>query len=283
MSASPPELRLPSPAKINRFLHVTGRREDGYHLLQTLFQFTDFGDWMTFDVTTDGSLSREDRHAFSLPAADLGLRAAALLRETVGRPDLGVRVLLEKRIPPGTGLGGGSSNAATTLLALNRLWALDLPQAQLLELARQLGADVPIFVAGEAAWAEGVGDELTPCPADEPWLAVLLPPAAVSTADAFNDPSLARDHPPVAPVDFLAGRTGNDLESVTFGNHPEVETAHRYLAAYGAARMSGTGGAVFVPLDSAGEAERIVAGAPPGMDGFVARALNSSPLLNALN
>ena len=211
-----PEFKAPSPAKINRFLHVTGRREDGYHRLQSLFQFLDHGDLLTFRPDTSGTIRREDRHRFQLPQDDLCVRAATWLRESAERPDLGVEIVLEKNIPPGSGLGAGSSNAATTLLALNRLWSLDLSDDRLLEIARRLGADVPVFLHGEAAWAEGAGDELSACAVDEPWLALLIPRAPVSTAEAFNDPALRRDHAPVTREDFTSGRTGNDLEPVTF-------------------------------------------------------------------
>ena len=273
-----PELTLPSPAKINRFLHVVGRRGDGYHQLQTLFQFLDQGDRMTFIANARGDILREDRHEFMLPDCDLSVAAATLLRETAGQPELGATIILEKNIPPGSGLGGGSSNAATTLLALNRLWDLDLSTSELLQIGRRLGADVPIFIHGRAAWAEGVGDELSHCTVDEPWLALLLPPVTVSTAGIFGDPNLQRQHKSISMADFSAGRSGNDLEPVTFSRHPEVARAHEYLANYGAARMSGSGGAVFVPLDSRVAAERVVAGAPPSVRGFCSRACNRSPL-----
>jgi 4-diphosphocytidyl-2-C-methyl-D-erythritol kinase len=282
LNANATDFEAPSPAKINRFLHVVGRREDGYHRLQTLFQFLDRGDRMIFRTNTRGALQREDRHAFALPDCDLSLQAAQLLRQAAENPDLGVRIILEKRIPPGSGLGAGSSNAATTLLVLNRLWGLDLPMQRLMQIGRRLGADVAIFLHAVASWAEGVGDELSDCPADEPWLALLIPPEGVSTAGVFADPDLVRDRPMVTSREFFNGQTGNDLEPVTFRMHPAVAEAHSYLARFGAARMSGTGGAVFVPLDSLDQAERIVARAPDGYRGFTARVCNRSPLAQRL-
>lgn len=278
MSESPPDVQLLSPAKINLFLHVTGRRPDGYHLLQTWMQFLDWGDGIAFRVHRRGLIRRHDEHPYMLPSDDLCVRAAEVLRESAGRPDLGVDITLAKRIPPGTGLGGGSSNAATTLLVLNRLWQLQLPYAQLLDLGRKLGADVPVFLHGVSAWAEGVGDMLTTADPPTGWMALALPDVSVSTAQVFSDPGLRRDHAPVSVRDYTAGRTGNDLEEVTFRHFPEVAAVHRCLSQFGPARMSGSGSAVFVPLPSREAAERVVEGLPDGVTGLVARRLNRSPL-----
>ena len=278
MSEIPPDARLLSPAKINLFLHVTGRRPDGYHLLQTWMQFLDWGDRMLFRANRKGMIRRHDEHPYTLPAADLSIRAAEVLRQAAGRPELGADITLEKRVPPGTGLGGGSSNAATTLLVLNRLWQLHLSAAQLRDLGRGLGADVPVFLHGASAWAEGTGDLLTTMCPPAGWVAVALPGVAVSTESIFSDPGLRRDHPPVSVRDYTAGLTGNDLEVVTFQRHPEVAAAHRCLSRFGPARMSGTGSAVFVPLPTREAAEQVIGQLPDGMTGLAARRLNRSPL-----
>ncbi len=278
MSENPPDARLLSPAKINLFLHVTGRRPDGYHLLQTWMQFLDWGDGMRFRANRRGMIRRHDEHPFTLPAADLCVRAAEALREAAGRPELGADITLTKRVPPGTGLGGGSSNAATTLLALNRLWHLHLSAARLLDLGRRLGADVPVFLHGAAAWAEGTGDLLTTAVAPTGWLAVALPGVPVSTELIYSDPGLRRDHPRVSIRDYTAGRTGNDLEAVVFRRNPEVAAVHHCLAQFGPARMSGSGSAVFVPLSTRGAAEQAIRQLPDGVTGLVARRLNRSPL-----
>ena len=278
MSETPPDVQLLSPAKINLFLHVTGRRPDGYHLLQTWMQFLDWGDRMGFRANRSGVIRRHDEHPYTLPAADLCIRAAEALREAAGRPELGADITLTKRVPPGTGLGGGSSNAATTLLVLNRLWQLRLSAARLLGLGRELGADVPVFLHGASAWAEGIGDRLTTASPPTGWLAVALPGVSVSTNRVFSDPGLRRDHPPVSIRDYDAGFTGNDLEAVTFRRHPEVASAHRCLSQFGPARMSGSGSAVFVPLPTRRDAEQVIDRLPDGVTGIVARRLNRSPL-----
>lgn len=282
MNERPPELTVPSPAKVNLFLHVTGRRDDGYHQLQTIFQFLDFADDISFRTNPDGKIRRHDDHRFKLPENDLCTAAANALRHLTDRQDLGVDITLHKRIPPGTGLGGGSSNAATTLLVLNRLWHIHASYRTLGDIGRTLGADVPIFLHGHAAWAEGVGDRFNDCLPSTGWLVLALTGAAVSTAECFADPALRRDHPPVSMREFEAGLTGNDLEQVTFARYPDVAAAHAFLSAYGPARMSGTGSAVFVPVTDRESGEGIIRRMPPGMRGIVARRLNHSPLMDRL-
>jgi 4-diphosphocytidyl-2-C-methyl-D-erythritol kinase len=266
----------PAPAKLNLFLHVVGRRADGYHLLQTVFQFLDFGDELQFDVT-GGPIAR----ATDLPGVpqetDLTLRAARLLQaHTGGRR--GATIHLRKRIPAGGGLGGGSSDAATTLIALNRLWGLDLPAPALAALGLQLGADVPVFVHGYAAWAEGVGEVLTPVELPRPWYVVLVPPVQVATRDVFADPELTRDTPPITIRAFLAGQGHNDLETVVRRRYPAVDQALRWLGGFGTARMTGSGACVFLAAAGHEEAERILSLAPAPLTGFVARGLNRHPL-----
>lgn len=267
----------PAPAKLNLFLHVVGRRADGYHLLQTVFQFLDYADELSFRVVPDGRIARPLGLAGVPPEKDLSVRAARLLQER-GGTRLGVEIGLTKRIPAGGGLGGGSSDAATTLLALNELWGLHLPRAELAALGLELGADVPVFVHGRAAWAEGVGEALTPIELGEPWYVVLAPPVSVSTAEVFAGLQLTHYSPAITIRDFRAGRTRNDLEAYVRRRHPEVEQTLNWLSQFGAARMSGSGGCVFLRVADEPEGRRILARAPSPLSGFVARGMNRHPL-----
>ncbi len=280
LNANPPDVEVLSPAKINLFLHVTGQRSDGYHLLQTWMQFLDWGDRMTFRINQQGTIQRHDDHAHVLPSTDLCILAAERLKTTARQPKLGVDITLAKQIPPGTGLGGGSSNAATTLMVLNRLWGLHLPDHHLMELGRKLGADVPVFLQGVSAWAEHVGDHLTPALASTGWLLLALPDVSVSSHEIFQDPELQRDHPPVTPWDYTQGRTGNDLEAVTFRRFPVVAEVHRLLSRFGPARMSGSGSAVFLPLPNPGKSKPMVRQLPDGVQGIVTRRINRNPVLH---
>ncbi|MFQ6023186.1 MAG: 4-(cytidine 5'-diphospho)-2-C-methyl-D-erythritol kinase [Acidiferrobacterales bacterium] len=267
----------PAPAKLNLFLHVTGRRDDGYHLLQTVFQFLDFADELRFRVTDDGAITR----AMPLPRVaeetDITLRAARLLK-TVSGTDKGVEIHLNKRIPLGGGLGGGSSDAATTLLALNHLWGVDLQRTQLIELGLQLGADVPVFIGGRAAWAEGVGEVLMPIEPEEVWYVVLVPPVQVSTAQVFRDLGLAGFSPPITISDFQAGRVRNDLEHAVRERYPEVDKTLQWLARFGQPRMTGSGACVYLPVKDEPEGRWILGQHPQSLSGFVARGVNIHPL-----
>ncbi len=267
----------PAPAKLNLFLHVTGRRPDGYHELQTVFQFLDFGDRLFFELDEGGGV----RHRNPLPgvpeAEDLAVRAARALREAAGIR-AGVHIRIDKRLPLGGGLGGGSSDAATTLVVLNRLWEAGLDQDRLAELGLALGADVPVFVRGFAAWAEGVGEKLLPVELEEPWYLVLAPPVTVSTAAVFSHPELTRDSPRITIRDFLSGGGRNDCEAVVRRIEPEVARALDWLGGRAPARMTGTGSCVFAPFASEAEARRVQAEAPREWRSFVARGLNRSPL-----
>jgi 4-diphosphocytidyl-2-C-methyl-D-erythritol kinase len=265
----------PAPAKLNLFLHVVGRRTDGYHLLQTVFQFLDFADELRFDVTGDGRIGRATPLPGVAEDADLTVRAARLLQQRTGT-SRGVTIHLTKRIPAGGGLGGGSSDAATTLVALNRLWGLGLSPVELAVFGLELGSDVPVFVRGQAAWAEGVGEVLTPVDLPTPWYVVVAPPAHVATPGVFADPELTRNTPPITIRAFLAGQGHNDLESVVRRRYPEVDRTLRWLAGFGPARMTGSGACVFLPVASREEGERILSQAP--YTGFVARGLNRHPL-----
>jgi len=271
-----------APAKLNLFLHITGRRADGYHTLQTAFQFLDFGDELKFLITDDGRI----RRAVPLPGVpedkDLTLRAARLLQETAAVTQ-GVEIHLTKRIPTGGGLGGGSSDAATTLLALNQLWQVHLPIPELAALGLTLGADVPVFVHGHAAWAEGVGEVLTPIEPEEAWYLVVVPPVHVSTAQVFADPQLTRYSPPITIRAFHEGQgTRNDLEPVVRSRYPEVDRALRLFAEFGAARMSGSGGCVFLKVQDENRGRELLKQIPKPYTGFVARGLNRHPFYSRI-
>ena len=229
-----------APAKLNLFLHITARREDGFHLLQTVFQFLDYGDELSFCTTETGDIQRLVGNEQVPLEQDLIYRAARLLQQHCAISQ-GVQVSIEKRLPMGGGLGGGSSDAATTLVALNRLWKCGLDKTALAGLGLQLGADVPVFVYGQAAWAEGVGEQFQPLPdLPEPWYVVLVPGVSVSTAEVFSDSQLNRSCPAITIRDFLAGRAGNVCEAVVSRRYPEVAAALNALSQYGAARMTGT-------------------------------------------
>ncbi|MDA8014960.1 MAG: 4-(cytidine 5'-diphospho)-2-C-methyl-D-erythritol kinase [Gammaproteobacteria bacterium] len=253
---------------MNLYLHVRARRADGMHELDTHFQFLDFADKLQFDIGARG-IRRMDRHDFELPGDDLCVRAAKLLRAEVGGGERGAVITLHKIIPPGSGLGGGSSNAATTLLALNQLWKLNLPRARLAELALQLGADVPLFVHGDAARAGGVGEKLAPAAADEKWLCLCLPPVAVSTARVFAN---------WRPGDTeKTAEQKNDLENAATGLYPEVADALARMRRHADARMSGSGGAVYARFDTRAQAERAAAQLPE-IPSVITRSRNIHPL-----
>lgn len=267
----------PAPAKLNLFLHVVGRRPDGYHLLQTVFQFLDYGDTLRFSPRDDG----EVRLAEPLPGVaeetDLTVRAARLLRRECGCRE-GVTIAVEKRLPMGGGLGGGSSDAATVLVALDRLWRLGLDEDALAHLGLALGADVPVFVRGRAAWGEGVGEDLTPVTLPEPWFVVVKPPVEVATAAIFGDPHLTRNSPHITISDFLSGAGRNDCEPLVRDRHPEVAEVLAWLGAFGEARLTGTGACCFVAVANRQDAEDALAGLPERWRGFVAQGKNESPL-----
>ncbi len=270
----------PAPAKLNLFLRITGRSASGYHTLQTVFQFLDYSDALRIHVRDDGVIRALHRIAGVDQEQDLCVRAAKLLRRAGGVAQ-GADIELDKRLPLGAGLGGGSSDAATTLLALNRLWGLHWPLDKLAQLGLQLGADVPVFVRGEAAWAEGVGERLTPLELEEPWYVVLTPDCQVSTREIFNAPDLTRESAPIALRAFAAGEVqpGNDCEAAVRKRYPQVGAALDSLARFAPARMTGTGSAVFAAFkDSARARAALSELAQHGWQGFVARGKNRSPL-----
>lgn len=277
-----PERPWPAPAKLNLFLHVTGQRADGYHELQTAFQFLDVGDVLWFEVTSGGGVELE----CGLPGIPAGqnliIRAARFLADHTGCRQ-GARIGVDKRLPVGGGLGGGSSDAATTLVALNALWGLGLGVDELAELGLQLGADVPVFVHGAAAWAEGVGEKLTRLPRlAEPWYLVVHPAVSVSTIEIFSDSQLTRNAHPIKIPAFLAGAGVNCLEPVVVRRYPEVGKALNWLSKNRPARMTGSGACVFAPCKDRHQAESILKQLPVPWTGFVARGCNRSPLLERL-
>lgn len=267
----------PAPAKLNLMLRVTGRRADGYHLLQTVFRFIDFADTLRFTVREDGAIARVDDVAGVPECEDLTLRAARLLQRE-GGTRFGADITLEKRLPLGGGLGGGSSDAATTLVALNRLWGLDLPRARLLQLALELGADVPVFVFGEAALGDGIGEKLTALALPPAWYLVLLPEVSVATARIFQDPDLIRDSNPITIPPFSAALGINDLEPVVCRHYPEVARHLAWLRRFGDARMTGSGACVFAEFSAEAEARALHEQLPATMRGVVARGLDRHPL-----
>jgi 4-diphosphocytidyl-2-C-methyl-D-erythritol kinase len=277
------QLTLPAPAKLNLFLHITGRREDGYHLLQTVFQFLEQADTLQFTHRDDGIISLSPDIPGVPADSNLIMRAARLLQSHTGT-QAGADIRLEKRLPMGGGIGGGSSDAATTLLGLNRLWELDVPLDELAMLGLQLGADVPVFIHGHAAWAEGVGETLTPVEIAEPWYLVLTPPAHISTADIFRHPQLTRDTPAITVAAFLGGGLArsirNDCENIVRQRSPEVDAALTWLALHGTARMTGTGACCFVACPDRATAEHLLAISP--LSGFVSKGCNQSPAHVAL-
>jgi 4-diphosphocytidyl-2-C-methyl-D-erythritol kinase len=285
VSARTPSPRVwPAPAKLNLFLHIVGRRPDGYHELQTCFQFVDLCDEVTIAPRDDGAIRRGAGAAGVDPEQDLCVRAALALRAATGTRH-GADISVSKRIPMGAGLGGGSSDAATCLVALNRLWDLNLSVDELAALGLKLGADVPVFVRGRAAWAEGVGERLTPLypPAapEECNYLIIKPNVFVSTQDVFQDPELTRNTPPITIHGFLAAGGRNDCLGVVRRRYPEVARAIDWLSAYGSARLTGTGACIFMACEPA-LAEKIVGNLPAGYEAFMVRGLNDSPLLERL-
>ncbi len=270
-------LRLSAPAKLNLMLHITGRRGDGYHLLETVFQFIDLCDWLEFEVTDDGNIVRRQTNSPVATSDDILLRTARLLqsRYDVSR---GVSIGIEKQIPIGGGLGGGSSDAATCLLALNRIWELGLGLDQLARIGLELGADVPVFVGGKAAWASGIGEQLQPVELELPIYLVIDPGIEVSTAQIFAAEELTRNCDPLTIRAFLSGSGGNVCEPVVRNLYPQVGAALDWLSQYGDAKMSGTGACVFAAFDSLERAEEVKSRIPENWTTFVARAMNRNPV-----
>lgn len=268
----------PAPAKLNLLLRIVGQRADGYHLLQTVFQFVDIADQLSFDLRADGAIKRISPLAGVSEDQDLVVRAARLLQQEADITQ-GVDIMLDKQLPMGGGLGGGSSDAATTLVALNRLWAAGLSEDRLAELGLELGADVPVFIRGHAAWAEGVGEMLTPVDLPEPWYLILAPLCHVSTAEIFSDPKLERNSPAITVDDFLAGCIDNSCLPVVCDHYPEVAAAFEWLNQHAQARLTGTGGCIFAAFEDEASARQVLKQVPELYCGLVGRGMNRSPLL----
>jgi len=271
----------PAPAKLNLMLRIIGRRADGYHELQTVFQLLDHGDRLAFELRTDGLIRKLDPPPGVPEDNGLAVRAARLLQQVSGTR-LGADIRLDKRLPLGGGVGGGSSDAATTLVALNHLWDTGLDEDQLAELGRQLGADVPVFVRGRSAWAEGVGEQLTPLDLPERWFVVACPPVHISTAELFADPKLERNMPRITPDDFWSGEHSNAFEPVATRRYPVIATALDMLRPFGKPHLTGTGACVFCACTSKEAAEQARSSLPAAWTSFVAKGVNLSPLKAAL-
>lgn len=265
---------FPAPAKLNLFFHITGVRDDGFHRVQTLYQLLDYGDEIDFALRDDGRLLVHC-DAPEINDDNLVLRAAQTLQAACDGAGKGAEIRLRKRIPVAAGLGGGSSDAATTLLALNRLWDCGLNLEQLAAMGAGLGADVPVFVRGRSAWGEGVGERLTPVKTVPAWYAVFMPPMRLSTAQAFADADLKRDCPPVSMRDYLLGETRNVFEPVA---RRRAEVAGLMERLGGRARLSGSGPGVYVAFDDFDACARCIADAPDGVHAFAARGVDASPL-----
>jgi len=275
-------LSCPAPAKLNLFLHITGRRADGYHTLQTMFRFIDLHDTLNFTLREDGVVCRTNTVEGVEEESDLCVRAARLLQNETGCK-LGVEIAVEKSIPMGGGLGGGSSDAATTLIALNRLWSLDLERERLMRIGLKLGADVPVFLFGESAFAEGVGEKLRAFPLQDAWYVVLFPPVQVSTTQIFAHPELTRDSVSITmralfERQLTEGQFHNDLQAVVCDLYPEVAQHIAWLSGFGKAMMTGSGSCVFAEFSSRSQAEAVLQQLPQHMNGVLAEGLAVHPL-----
>jgi 4-diphosphocytidyl-2-C-methyl-D-erythritol kinase len=267
-------LSVLSPAKLNLFLHITGRRKNGYHELQTVFQLLDWGDGLTFTPNDSAAITLESNPT-DIPLEDnLIIRAARLLQ----RGDLGAHITVDKRIPTGAGLGGGSSNAASTLLALNHLWDLQLTREQLQTIGAGLGADVPVFVGARSAWAEGVGEILTPVELAQRWYLILVPDCHVSTAQIFSHRQLTRNTIPIKMATFFEGESRNDCQQLVRHLYPQVDKALKMLNNFGEARLTGTGACAFISFENATEAESVRNELPGEWTSILAKGVNSLPL-----
>jgi 4-diphosphocytidyl-2-C-methyl-D-erythritol kinase len=275
------KLILPAPAKLNLFLHINSQRDDGLHELQTIFQLLSYGDSLSFTLRNDKAINLNSRIPGVSTENNLVMRAAKLMQQH-DKKRRGVDIVLTKRLPLGSGLGGGSSDAATTLHALNDLWEIDMPISMLLKLGLQLGADVPVFVQGQSCWAEGVGELITPMTLPEPWFVVISPQVSISTAEIFFDKQLTRDTPKQTMSSSLIETGENNCQAVVLQRYPEVAEALNWLNRFGTAQMTGTGGCVFARFIDKDEAQAVLDELPKNYKGFIAQGLNQSPLLTSL-
>ncbi len=275
-------LRLPAPAKLNLMLHINGRRPDGYHELQTVFQFLDKSDYLEFELRDDQQLLlHSDLNEVVASSDNLILKAAKLLQQHT-KTAFGIDIYLEKNLPMGGGIGGGSSDAATTLLALNHLWKTALSENELAEIGIKLGADVPVFIRGFAAFAEGIGERLSPISLPEKWFLVLTPNVHVSTVEVFTAQELHRSTPSVSPDELFNIDWKNDCQPLVVNKYPQVAKALGWLIEYAPSRMTGTGACVFAEFDNEQQAQTVFAKLPADLNGFIAKSLNRSPVLDCL-
>lgn len=273
-------MRWPAPAKLNLMLRITGQRADGYHLLQTVFQFVELCDWLRFYPAESGAVKLKQPISGVPEADDLTVRAAKLLQAETGCTQ-GVTIDVEKNLPMGGGLGGGSSDAATTLIALNTLWDLQIPKEQLLNLGLRLGADVPVFIFGHAAWGEGVGEQLQEITVPEQWLVILKPDCHVNTKEIFSAKDLTRNSKSIKMPDFIAGDRRNDCLATVSRLYPLVQEALNDLAQYAEARLTGTGACVFAEFESQDQAIEAHQKLKHKWAAYLTRAVNRSPLFAA--
>ena len=276
-----PSLQFLSPAKLNLFLHVNGRREDGYHELQTLFQFLNYGDNISLQLNNEATISLLTPVEGVAYEDNLIVKAARIL-EPLNKSGKGINISIDKVLPMGGGLGGGSSNAATILLALNQMWQINLPLSDLANLGLTLGADVPIFVHGFAAFAEGVGEKLMPASPDEDWFLVAKPDCHISTVEVFQSKELPRNTPKISSENLDVHHSQNDCEVVVTKRYPEVANLLATLVEYAPSRMTGTGACIFTRCTSEQEARDIQAQLPDHIESFVAKGVNQSPVHQAL-
>lgn len=275
-------LQLTAPAKLNLFLHITGQREDGYHNLQTVFQLLDYGDHITLSVRKDGHINRLSALANVSEQNDLTVRAAELLKQKTDT-QLGVDISVDKVLPMGGGLGGGSSDAATVLHGCNQLWGTGLTTPELAELGLILGADVPVFVNGYSAWAEGIGDQLTKVELPEKWFVVVRPDVSISTPEIFSDEGLTRNCLAITIRDFLEGHTENVMQDVAEKRYPKLSEALQDLSAFAPAKMTGSGSCIFAEFKSKEDANKVVEILSNKWQSFAAKGVSKSPLLNELS
>ncbi len=273
--------RWPASAKLNLMLRITGQRNDGYHLLQTVFQFIDLCDWITFHPVADGRVSLQKPMPGVPEADDLTVRAAKLLKAETGC-EQGVCIEVEKNLPMGGGLGGGSSDAATTLVVLNELWGLQLSMEKLMELGLALGADVPVFIYGHSAWAEGVGEKLEKIDIPEPWFVVIRPDCHVNTGEVFSAKDLTRNSKSIKIADFIAGQHQNDCLGVVRERYQSVKEALHDLSVFSEARLTGTGACVFAQFDSEKAAANTYQSLEKKWQVYLVKGLNESPLFSKL-
>ncbi len=273
--------KYPAPAKLNLTLRIVGRRADGYHLLQTVFQFVELCDLLSFHPSEDGRVYLQNPLVDVAETDDLTIRAANLLKAETGCTQ-GVCIAVEKNLPMGGGLGGGSSDAATTLVVLNKLWGLNLSTEKLMQLGLSLGADVPIFVYGHSAWAEGVGEQITPITVPEQWTVIIKPDCHVNTGEIFSDKTLTRDSKSIKIADFTAGQQQNDCLALVSQRYPLVEQALLALSEFSEARLTGTGACVFAQFDSQESAGKAYNALSKHWQVFLTKGSNQSPLFTKL-